>query len=260
MRRNTLLARLVLLFVLPTFICPLGGCADRLAHDLAACDYFAMTDVMGKEYVYAPGEPHFDGAVDVFANAQKTDEPPAWREQGMPALLLEWIRDGSARQYWLYLSPANLAAYLVDAEGVGYTVDESGIAFLLTSPAAAPSLVGVSPPAVYESGAAVSLSVSKWTYSGTLCGEPFSIASAEYLNKNAADRKISPETFSLTFATPPKSEKYTLYRGAEEITSGDTAPSLTGLSAGEYQLILVAEWEDGTTTTRAGYSFVFTVE
>ncbi|MBQ8858193.1 MAG: hypothetical protein IJ012_00210 [Clostridia bacterium] len=259
MSRKRFAALLAALLLLPSLICPLGGCADRLARDLAACDYFAMTDIAGEEYVYAPGEPLFDGAVDVFARAQKTDAPPAWREEGMPSLLLEWIRDESARQYWLYLSPANLAAYLVDAEGAGYALDDTGVAFFLTSPAAAPSLVGVSPPAVYEGGTAVAFSVSKWTYSGTLGGEPFSVASAEYLNKSAEDREINPETFSLTFASTPKNEKYTLYRGAEEIASGEAPPALTALATGEYQLVLVAEWETGNTTTRAGYSFVFTV-
>ena len=260
MRRTTLLARLLLLFVLPTFICLLNGCADSLARDLAACDYFAMTDIAGKEYVYAPGEPIFDGAVKAFATAEESDTTPAWLAEGTPYLLVEWIRDGSARQYHLYLSPSNLAAYLTNAEGDGYAVDEAGVAFFLTVPAAIPSLVGEYPPAVYESGEEVAFSVTRWTYSGHLNGEDFSVASAEYLHTTATDRQIDPKTFSLSFAEQPKTAIYTLYRGAEEITSGETAPALDTLSAGEYQLVLVAEWQTENTTTRAGYSFVFTVE
>ena len=248
------------LLLLPVLICGFCGCTDSLARDLAACDYFAMTDIAGKEYVYAPGEPLFDGAVEAFAEAEKTDEPPAWLAEGTPALLLEWIRDERARQYRLYLSPANLAACLSDAEGNWYTVAEAGVAFFLTTPAAAPSLVGEYPPAVYEGGEEVAFSVCRWTYSGSLNGADFSVASAEYLNTAATDREIDPSAFALTFAKPPKTVVYTLYCGAEEIASGEAVPTLTALPAGEYQLVLVAEWQTNATTTRAGYSFVFTVE
>ncbi len=260
MRMKKWAALLAAFLLLPTFICLLSGCADRLARDLAACDYFAMTDIAGEEYVYAPGEPLFDCAVEAFATAEESDTPPAWLAEGTPYLLLEWIRDGRARQYHLYLSPSNLAAYLADAEGDGYTVDESGVAFFLTAPAAAPSLVGEYPPTVYESGEEVAFSVTRWTYRGTLGGEPFLVASAEYLHTAATDRQIDPNAFSLSFAEQPKTAIYTLYRGAEEIASDEATPAFDALPAGAYQLVLVAEWETESTTTRAGYSFVFTVE
>ena len=219
-----------------------------------------MTDIKGGEYVYAPGERLFDGAVEAFASAEKTNAPPAWLAEGMPTLLLEWIRDERARQYRLYLSPANLAACFTDADGEWYAVVEADVSFFLTTPAATPSLVGDYPPAVYEGGEEVAFSVCKWTYSGSLNGADFSVASAEYLHTSAEERRIDPKAFSPTFSAPPKSEKYTLYRGAEEIASDETVPDLTTLPAGDYQLVLVAEWQTNATTTRAGYSFVFTVE
>ncbi len=259
MQKRVQLARLMLFFVLPLLILPILGCADPVSADLSSCDYFAMTDAKGGEYVYAPGEAGFEQAVDAFATAKKTDTPPTWLDGAGVPLLLEWIRDGHARQYSLYLSPSSLSAYMTDADQNGYALTEAAIAHFLASEAASPSLVGAYPPTVLVGGREVPFAVCQWTYSGTLDGRPFSVASAEYLHTPVEDRPITPATFALTFAETPKSTVYTLYRGADELASGNTPPPLAPLPAGNYQLVLVAEWQKGNTTTRAGYSFVFEI-
>lgn len=259
MQKRILFARLMLFLALPLLILSIFGCTDTVSADLASCDYFAMTGAKGGEYVYAPGESDFEQAVTAFAEAEKTDTPPAWLDEAGAPLLLEWIRDGHARQYWLYLSPTDLDAYFKDADGNGYRLTGAAIAYFLTSEAAAQSLVGEYPPAVCVNGTAVIFSACQWTYSGTLDGQPFSVSSAKYLHTPAEDHSIIPTAFAPTFAETPKSTVYTLYRGAEELASGSTPPTLASLPAGSYQLILVAEWQRGNTTTRAGYSFVFEV-
>lgn len=259
MHKRVRLARLMLFFVLPLLILPIFGCADPVSADLSSCDYFAITDAKGGEYIYAPGEAGFRDAVTAFAEAKKTDTPPAWLEGAGAPLLLEWIRDGHARQYSLYLSPSDLAAYMTDADQNGYTLTEAATAHFLGSEAAAPSLVGAYPPAVRVDGREIPFSICRWTYSGILDGQLFSVSSAEYLHTPVEDHPIDPTAFVAAFAKAPKTTVYTLYHGAEELSSGATPPTLANLPAGNYQLVLVAEWQRGNTTIRAGYSFVFEI-
>lgn len=247
-----------LLFVLPVVILYFALSSPSLP-SVAAYDYLAMTDCHGKEYVYASDDIMFLTAAASFTGASHTKTPPDWWSEDAVAVKLEFIDDGYAYPYSLYLSPYPLAAYLTDAVGNGYLLPNDAAAVLITSAAAGPSLVGALPPEITVSGQTVGFSVCQWTfYILPDFGAVFTVSSGEYLSEHTEPRPISVENFSCSFGETPISLSFRIYRGEEKIL--DTiAPDFSTLPQGEYQLVVLAEFDRGLESVRAGYSFSFTV-
>lgn len=256
MKKRRLVVLLALVLTLPMIIIAFSSCSVWGADDFSSYDYFAVTDPLGKEYVYAASDATFASAAEAFATA-KEGERPAWFADATP-FLLEWIRDGKAHQFRLYAMPSLLSAYLEDVEGNGAYPTQKGIAFFLSAPALATALIGEAPPAVFLGGEEVSFSVCSWRYRGELDGVPFAVDSNDYLNQSAEVYPADINGFSLSFAATPADEKYTVYRGEDEVMSVASAEldaSLATLAEGEYQLVAVLTWERENVRIRAGYSF-----
>ncbi len=248
-----------LLFTLPVVILFFALSSPSLP-SVTEYDYLAMTDCHGKEYVYSREDIIFLTTAASFTGAKHTKEPPEWWTQDCAAVKLEFIDDGYAYPYSLYLSPYPLAAYLTDAVGNGYLLPNDAAAVLITSAAAGPSLVGALPPDITLNGEAVGFSVCQWTfYVLPDFGAVFTVSSGEYLSERTEPHPISVENFSCSFSENPVSLSFQIYRGEEKIL--DTiAPDFSALPRGEYQLVVLAEFDRGLESVRAGYSFSFTID
>ena len=257
--RRTLSLALLLAFVLPCIMSSFSACAGWKNMDFEACEYFAMTDEHGKEYVYAGGEREFREAARAFQNAEKA-EAPAWLSLAPPPLLVEWIEKGHALQYHLYLYPRGFAAYLQDAEGNGAALAKEYALFFLSAEANRPSLRGEEPPAVFLGMQEIAPSICSWQYVGELDGAAVSLSSGDYLNTSATSYPTDLEKFALSCETEPTRVQHTLYRGQEEVgVFSDAELSTLSLAAGEYQLVSVLEWEKDRCCIRAGYSFAVSI-
>ena len=261
MRRIASLA-LLLISVLPCFMFLLCGCAGWNNADYENCEYFAATDANGKEYVYAAEETEFLLACRAFLSAAKANERPDWLGQARAPLLLEWIRDGHALQYRLYLYPEAFAVYIEDMEENGaYPAKADSIA-LLSAAFARPSLRGNDPPAVLLNGQALAPSICSWSYVGGADGHGATLQSGDYLNQSAETYLLDIDNFFFEYAATPSSVTYTVYRGEEQIatpTEQELAAALAALPAGEYQLVAVCLWNESSVLTRAGYSFAVSI-
>lgn len=242
---------------------PLGMLAGALLlsgglpTDLSESDYLALTDVRGGEYVFRPTDDAFAAAVAAFASATPGEAEDA---AGGYHILVEWIRDGRARQYHLIFSFAPLLAVLVDADGNPYRLTEAGAECFLRTAAATPSLAGEMPAPLTLGDRAVECSAVEWLrHFTTEQSGAFTLSSGEYVT-GAGTCAISPTDFSPVFSRQPDSQSYALFSGDVLLSATDTRPDLAALAPGSYQLVLVAIWEDEALTVRGGYSFVFAVE
>lgn len=257
--RRTLSLVLLFFFVLPCIMSSFSACAGWRSMDFESYEYFAMTDEDGKEYVYAGGEREFREAAHAFKHAEKA-EAPAWLSLAPPPLLVEWIEKGHALQYHLYLYPRGFAAYLQDAEGNGAALTKEDALFFLSAEASRPSLRGEEPPAVLLGMQEIAPSICSWRYMGGLDGTAVSLSSGDYLNTSATSYPVDLEKFVLSYEKEPTRIQHTLYRGEEEVgVFSDAELSKLSLSAGEYQLVSVLEWEQDRCCIRAGYSFAVSI-
>ncbi|MBQ8350629.1 MAG: hypothetical protein IJY20_01115 [Clostridia bacterium] len=227
-----------------------------MPQDLSSYDYFAVTAPDGAESVYQAGESAFDGAAAAFAQASAVKALPGELDDAV-FLTTEWIRDGRAYAWRLYLLPAVGEGYLVDERGTPFRLSEEGVLFFLQSAFAAPLLIGDEPPALILAEREVPFSLCRWTYTITPSGaHAVSVSSGEYINEEGKSLSVDLSSFAPQFAEQPKKTIYKIYSLADEIMSSEELPDLAALPEGQYQLILVAEWQRGNTLVRAGYSFL----
>lgn len=236
----------VLLFLSPT-----------TPKDLGSYAYLAITSPGGEEYIYQKGDEVLQGAAAAFAAATPAAQQPDGLREAL-FLTVEWIQSGRATTWRLYFLPSTASGYLVDERGHAFRLHETGLLFFLHTDFIAPLLVGEEPPAVWLGEAEVPFSICRWAHTvSTAEGGTETITSGEYTNNAAGSLPVLGDAFAPTFAVAPQRATYTVYRGAEQVLVSDAPPALSSLPAGEYQVVLVAEWQAGYTTTRAGYSFSF---
>lgn len=248
-----------LLFALPVTVLFFALSSPSLP-SVANYDYLAMTDCYGKEYIYKSSDITFLTTASAFSTAKHTRRPPDWWSEDMPSVKLEFIEDGYAYPYSLYLNPFPLAAYLTDASGSGYLLRNDSAAVLINAAAVSTSLVGDLPPDITLNGENYGFSVCSWTfYILPDFGAVFTVSSGEYLSERKEPYPVNLDSFSCSFAEQPTSLSFRIFRGEDKIL--DTiAPDFSSLPAGEYQLVVLAEFDRGLEAVRAGYSFSFTVD
>ena len=228
--------------------------------DYRDAHYFAITAADGEEYVFRPSEPIFLNACAVFLAATPTKDGIADSRTG-GHMMLEWIKDGVADRYTLSFSYDMRTACLLDANGNLFRLADGDTFPFLQSAAGAASLIDEYPSPLTLDGKDVAPSVLEWRATLTdRDGEEHTFTSGDRLLYSSAPVRIaSPQSYSLAFAEMPTSVSYTVFCGEELVCSGEGIPSSFNLPAGSYQLVLVAEWKDGNTAVRAGYSIIFSV-
>ena len=248
-----------LLFILPVTVLFFALSSPSLP-SVTGYDYLAMTDCHGKEYVYPNTDITFLTTASAFTGAKHVKRAPDWWSEDTPAVKLEFIKDGYAYPYSLYLNPTYpLSAYLTDASDNGYLLTNDSAAVLITSPAAKGALVGTLPPDIILNGQKYGFSVCDWTfYILPDFGAVFTVSSSEYLSEQTEPHPVSLDTFSCTFEETPKSLSFRIYRGEDKILD-TVAPDFSSLPKGDYQMIVLAEFDRGLETVKAGYSFSFTI-
>lgn len=230
---------------------------DRsLPQDYSTFSYFAVTG-NGQEYIYAPGEDGFLMAADAFSHAVAGDAP-AWYREDAPKMLLEWIEGDRAHQYMLYLSASPMAAYLTDDRGGGYLLRRvDAIRFFAGEGAPAPE--GEEPPTFTIGEREIRASLCRWTYTETAeDGREYTATSGD-VYRTGGVYPLDTADFAPVFALTPSEVRYTVFSGNVPVATGQTPPDFSALPTGEYELAVVAEWERGDDTVKAGYSFVFSV-
>ncbi len=222
--------------------------------DLAGYDYFAITTPTGEEHVFAKGEESFAVAAVAFGQATPVALPDSLGE----ALFLtaDWIRGGRSHTYRLYLSPLDLTGYAVDERENAYLLPRQRVLFLLQQDYSSALLVGQDPPMLTVGQRSIPFALCQWTY--TLEGGAV-LSSGEYRNTEGGTYPIDAAVFTPQFSKAPNSTIYTIYLGADEVFSGEALPDLASLPAGDYQLVLVAEWQEEAVRIRAGYSLLFSL-
>ncbi len=259
--RRALARALLLVFALPCFMLLICGCSGWESIDFAEHEYFALTDADGKEYVYVSGEAVFDEAARAFSNAA-VGERPDWFSRARSALLAEWIQDGHARQYRLYLLPEEFAAYVEDSEGNGAHLAVGSVAALLATEPCRASLRGEDPPSVSINGVRVEPSICSWSYAARIGTETVTIRSDDYFNQSAATYPLDSVAFEIACTEQPTDLRITVYRVDEELATlaqEEISSYLSSLPSGQYQLIAVLEWTKESLTLRAGYSFTLNI-
>lgn len=227
--------------------------------DYYSSEYLAITSADGEEYVFRPSDRLFAEARTAFLCAALLEDggADACREGRMT---VEWIKDGISDRYMLSFSEDLRAAYIADTEGHLFRLREAELFPFLQSEAGASVLIGKFPPALRLDGKTVSPSVLEWLATvADRNGEACTLTSGDRLLSPAPVRLASPQGFLLTFEKEPTAITYTVFCGEERILDGTELPSSFDLPAGEYQLVLISEWEEGNTAVRAGYSIIFSV-
>lgn len=250
---------LCLLFAIPVLVVFSAFSAPSLPN-VAGYEYLAMTDCHGAEYVYEKDNLIFLSVASAFTSAKHTREAPEWWDEDTPAVKLEFIKDGYAYPYSLYLSPYPLEAYLTDGGDNGYLLANDAATLLIATPAAGPALVGELPPAITLNGVEATFSMCEWTfYVLPDFGDVFTVSSGEYLSENTDPHPISVDEFSCSFSEQPKSISFTIYRGDLKLLE-TPAPDFSTLPKGAYQMIVLAEFDRDLEAVRAGYSFSFVID
>ena len=251
----------VFLLVLP-FSMLLGSlfAADASAlPDYENAEWFAITSAEGEEYVFRPDDDLFSDACLAFLAATPT-EATAADARPCGFMTLDWIKDGRADRYTLIFSYDMRTAILSDASGERYALAESDALLFLESDAGASAMTDEYPPALLLDGKTVSPAVLEWRARlFDRNGEEKTVSSGELLVSSVPSRIATPVTFLLAFETPPTRVTYTVFCGETTVLEGEGIPSSFDLQSGDYQLILVAEWEAGNCTARAGYAIIFSV-
>ncbi len=261
LRRILIILPFALLLLLAIFFSVRACVAPELPRNCRTqYSHVALTDCRGEEYVYKKGDPVFACAATAFSTAEPADEKPSWAtREGM--ILLDWIRDGYARRFRLYLSRTSFAVYLEDERESGYYLRDISALFVYKTDAALPSLIGKMPSPVLLDGEEVSFHLASWQYDFTdSSGKTHTFSSKEYFAENDTVKTISdPSDFSLSFREEPISLRYHIFSGEDEIYSDSARPTTEDLPAGEYQLIVIAEYKEGVMKTRGGYAFRFSI-
>lgn len=233
--------------------------ASAPPQDLAHYDYFAVSAPGREEVVYQTGEADFSAAAQAFVQATAVSQLPSYLADSI-FLTTDWVRDGRVQSFRLYLSPARQEGYLVNDRSACFRLAEDGLLFFLQKDFVAPLLVGEMPPPLRLGETEIPFSLCQWTYTlTTRAGAAVTVSSGEYTNTEGGSIPVSVNAFVPTFGKTPNSVIYTIYSGADVIFSSNELPALDALSQGEYQLILVAEWQTGNTRIRAGYSMFLAV-
>jgi hypothetical protein len=241
--------------LVPVLLLLLGGLAHAVPQDLAQYDYVSFVSPTGEETLYQKSYPSFQGAADAFLSAKPCETLPASYENAS-YMTVTWIRSGRARPYRLYLSPAAGEGYFVDDRGNAFSLTADGLIFFLREDAAEPFLKGNAPRVRLFNGSEVPVALCRWTYTVLDgIGNPVDISSGEYKNSSADEPTLRANHIFLLFDDEPKTQKYTIYSRAEIVLESETPPSVVFLPPGEYQVVLVAEWQSASVCTRAAYSF-----
>ena len=246
---------LVLLIPLSMLLFSVLDREDGRMADFATYDYLALTDPTGGEFVYRPTDPLFATVAAAFACAPATDAAPSAFSEA--SLILDWIKDDRADRYTLAYAPDLLSVRLTDREDNAYLLSGDAAIALLATDAGKSSLVGENPPALTVGDKTVSPAILEWKGEFAYqSGERVTLSSGEYRTATPlCPLPTAAPVFS--FAEAPSVSEYSVFAGGTLVAAGNTLPSLTSLPAGEYQLVLVAEWQNGNRSVRAGYSFSF---
>ncbi len=258
MKRTAVIRGIALVCILgiPVLLLLLSSMTRRpaLPTDCGTCDYFAMTDALGEEYVFPAGDPFFSAAAQAFCQAVPSTRDG--RDQG--GLLLEWIRDGYATAYRLRFAPEEGQAYVTDTAGQTFLLDDAGAYLFYSSAAAAPSLTGEAAPALELSGASLLPSMTQWCWKvpdGQ--GGEATCCSFEMRQETEGDLPCLP-----LGAVQPLPEEagvavtYRVYQGETLLYSGPSCPAPALFERGTYQVILLLTAETGRCTVRAAYTFL----
>lgn len=231
-----------------------------MPRNLAASEAFLVSSPTGDGRSYHQGDAVFSAAVEAFLEASRLPSLPPQYEQAL-FLTVSWQQANGRQADWrLYVSPQPLGGYLVDERGNAYALTEQGALFFATQSFCSPLLVGDPPPALHIDGQAVPVSLCSWTYTvSTQDGGRHQISSGEYTNPSATIQPISLDALFMQFAEQPDDIEFTVYAAADEVLSSTELPSAAQLAPGDYQLVLVCQWQRGEQTVRAAYSFSFSV-
>ena len=230
-----------------------------ISSEISFCDYVAVTTPSGEETIFSKEETMFSSVVVAFQSAAAVAGLPAGYEESL-FLTIEWICANRAMEFRLFLSPQTMEGYLIDGRGFVFQLQESGVLFFLTQSFSSSLLVGQEPPVLTLGDRVIPYSLCQWIYTlSTSGGAPITVSSGEYQNTEGGSYPVTPTDFLPTFEKAPETITYKIYSGADMVLSTHTLPYLKALPAGDYQLVLVAEWERGNALIRAGYSFLFQI-
>ena len=219
--------------------------------DLAGYDYFAITTPEGEEHVFAKDEASFAVAAAAFGQARPSALPDSLGESLF--LTADWIRGERSLTYRLYLSPLDLTGYAVDERENSYLLPRERVLFMLQQAFSSALLVGQDPPMLTVGQRSIPFALCQWTYThegGVV------LSSGEYRNTEGGTYPIDAADLTPQFSKAPSSTIYNIYFGADEVLSSEALPDLASLPAGDYQLVLVDEWQEEAVRIRAGYSFL----
>ena len=252
-------AALLLVLPLSMLLGSLFADGKNALPDYENAEWFAITSATGEEYVFRPSDELFSGARLAFLSATPTD---AAIEDARPCgfMTLDWIKDGRAGRYTLVFSQNMRLAVLTDASGARYTLTEADALLFLECEAGASAMTDEYPPALFLDGKEVSPAVLEWRASlYDRNGEEKTVSSGELLVSSVPTRLANASAFALSFETQPTRVSYSVFCDETLVCEGDGIPTAFTLQTGNYQLILVAEWETGNCTARAGYAIIFSV-
>lgn len=225
--------------------------------DCAACDFFALTDADGREFVRPAGDVLFSAMADAFAAAVPAALPSD--DGAFSALMLAWIRDGGAREYALRLYAAPLSAYITDGAGNIFRLPDGVPAVLLASDAGeAARRVGL-PASLLAGEAALPCTLTEWRWDLSAYGIAAPLSAFSESAAPSVPPRLSAAAPAPVFSRPPDALRYTLYRGSEPVGAGDGLPVPADLAPGDYQVVLTASFESGPLTLRAAYTYLLSV-
>ncbi len=219
--------------------------------DLGSYTVAVVDPPEGDAQTCAAGTPLFLQLSDAFVKAQPVNELPSYCATRLYDTV-KWERGGRVLSYRLYLSPAPLAGYLIDAQDRVFRLQEQDALLLLQQEAFSSALMGKLPPTLTFGGQEVPFSLCRWQYEmpdGTV------LLSREYQNVAATAVDLQFSDLPARFSEMPESTVYTVYHGADEILSVEEPDSLTALLPGSYQVVLVSVWQQDSAELRAAYSF-----
>lgn len=227
-----------------------------LPRDCAACDYMALTDDNGREFVFPAEDTFFAALADAFSAAEPAALPGD--DAAASALVLAWIRDGGAREYTLRLYAAPFAAYVTDGDGNAFRLSDGACAAVLAADAGEAARRVGHPASLSAGQAAVPCAQAEWRWDlsayGVAAPPAASFEGGDFLPPTLSAAAPAP-----AFSCQPDALRYRIFRGADPIGEGDGLPSSEGLAPGVYQVVLTAVWNSGPLTLRAAYTYLLSV-
>lgn len=225
--------------------------------DCAACDFLAVTDGDGREFVCPAGDALFSAMADAFASAAPAALPSD--DGAFSALTLAWIRDGAAREYALRLYAAPLSAYLTDGMGNIFRLPDGAGAVLLASDAGEAARRVGRPASLSAGEAALPCTLTEWRWDLSAYGIAAPLSAFSESAAPLVPPRLSAAAPAPVFSRRPDALRYTLYRGSEPVGAGDGLPVPADLAPGDYQVVLTASFESGPLTLRAAYTYLLSV-